>query len=71
MTTSDLRRAMALCRAAGNRTVPVPIHVLARLLRRNAPQSSKLPPPAAGNEVAATHGAGNVGGRQRRPQEAM
>ena len=64
MTPDDLRSAMALSRAAGHTSVPVPIAVLARMLRQIAVSSRTAPPPAAGNEVAATPVAGNVGGRQ-------
>ena len=31
MTPTDLRRAIALCKAAGNRTVPIPIEIARRI----------------------------------------
>lgn len=54
MTAADLRRAIALCRAAGHTTVPVPIRVLRQMLAQMPRQSRGLAPPETELEPPAT-----------------
>jgi hypothetical protein len=55
MTAADLRRAMALCRAAGHTTVPVPIPLLAKMLGQMERPSRGLAATAVATDVLATH----------------